>query len=284
MTVLTSMTEKVGLIRNPLTIIAIFAGIAEVSGTIVAPLLEKENQKIFVWFLMFFPTLLIGLFFYILYNKNKVLYAPSDFADERHIAYIFDKEASKSVPVEVVYDSSSSINVSASGQINVSQEGNLSTSLGENSVQKDNVILDYSVLSTLYEVGGFVRHMSTFGYNFDIYNPVNKEDHPSINPIINNRGLWIGTNVPLNIAKQVIQETTNYYRHIEYIALVGGRTTNFLNNDKNSPRNMVFVGGATKAAIDMYNLRPMSAQDLSKVQTLTSVSELHSFLLSFVVT
>jgi|GEM_PF-3280644 len=76
------MTDKIGHIKNPLTIIAIFAGLAEVGGTIVLPLLQQSTQSVYVWFLMLFPTLLVGSFFWLLYNKHHVLYAPSDFHDD----------------------------------------------------------------------------------------------------------------------------------------------------------------------------------------------------------
>ena len=76
------MTDKVGHIKNPLTIIAIFAGLAEVGGTIVLPLLQQSTQSVYVWFLMLFPTFLVGVFFWLLYNKHHVLYAPSDFRDD----------------------------------------------------------------------------------------------------------------------------------------------------------------------------------------------------------
>ena len=76
------MIEKVGPIKNPLTIIAIFAAIAEISGTIVLPFIDKTNQAIYVWFLMVFPILLILLFFLTLNFNHKVLYAPSDYKDE----------------------------------------------------------------------------------------------------------------------------------------------------------------------------------------------------------
>lgn len=76
------MTSKIGHIKNPLTVIAIFAGLAEVGGTIVLPLLEKETQTTYVWFLMLFPPFLVGSFFYVLYTRHKVLYAPSDFKDD----------------------------------------------------------------------------------------------------------------------------------------------------------------------------------------------------------
>jgi hypothetical protein len=76
------MTSNISHIKNPLTVIAIFAGLAEVGGTIVLPLLEKETQTTYVWFLMLFPPFLVGLFFYVLYTRHKVLYAPSDFKDD----------------------------------------------------------------------------------------------------------------------------------------------------------------------------------------------------------
>ncbi|MFG0353547.1 hypothetical protein ACF8LD_04875 [Pseudomonas sp. zbq_5] len=77
------MPKDIGHIKNPLTVIAIFAGIAETSGTIVLPLLDANVQGTFVWFLMLFPCLLIAMFFGVLYMKHHVLYAPSDFQEDK---------------------------------------------------------------------------------------------------------------------------------------------------------------------------------------------------------
>lgn len=76
------MLESIKKISNPLTIVAIFAGLAEITGTGVFPFLKDDSQGIYIWFLMGFPTLLILLFFVTLNFNYKVLYAPSDFADE----------------------------------------------------------------------------------------------------------------------------------------------------------------------------------------------------------
>lgn len=81
------MTEKVsstGVIKNPLTVIAIFAGLAEVSATIALPQLPEKIQTVFVWFVMLFPAFLVGLFFAMLWFKHRVLYAPSDFKNEEN--------------------------------------------------------------------------------------------------------------------------------------------------------------------------------------------------------
>jgi hypothetical protein len=77
------MTEKISAIRNPLTVIAIFAGIAEVSGSVVLPFVHQEHQGLYVQFLIWFPTYLVTLFFLVLLFKHKVFYAPSDFRDDK---------------------------------------------------------------------------------------------------------------------------------------------------------------------------------------------------------
>lgn len=90
------MVEKIGTIKNPLTIIAMFAGIAEISGTAVLPFITEGNQGLYIWFLMIFPLLLIILFFVTLNFNHKVLYAPSDFKNEDN----FFKSLTSASPLE----------------------------------------------------------------------------------------------------------------------------------------------------------------------------------------
>jgi hypothetical protein len=77
-------------INNPLTIIAIFSASAEAFAAIALVQLPIEIQAIFIYFVMAFPTLIILLFFFILFFKNKVLYAPSDFEDQGHYLEVND--------------------------------------------------------------------------------------------------------------------------------------------------------------------------------------------------
>ncbi len=74
-----------------MTVIAIFAGTAEISGTAILPLLEIESQQIYIWFLMLFPLILILFFFLTLNSNHKVLYAPSDFSNEDNFVHILKK-------------------------------------------------------------------------------------------------------------------------------------------------------------------------------------------------
>jgi len=85
------MIEKIGSVKNPLTIIAIFAGIAEVSGTTVLPFITPQNQNIFIYFLIIFPTVLVIVFFITLNFNNKALYAPSDFSNEENYIKMLSK-------------------------------------------------------------------------------------------------------------------------------------------------------------------------------------------------
>ncbi|EKP0261118.1 hypothetical protein JFQ93_002402 [Aeromonas sobria] len=71
-------------VSNPLTIVAIFSGVAEAFATGALVLLPLEIQQNFVYFVMFFPLVIVVTFFSILVKKPQVLYAPSDYADEQN--------------------------------------------------------------------------------------------------------------------------------------------------------------------------------------------------------
>ena len=71
-------------VSNPLTIIAIFAGLAEALATIALLGLPQELQGIFLYFVMAFPTLIVVLFFLVLCFNNTVLYAPGDYQVPEH--------------------------------------------------------------------------------------------------------------------------------------------------------------------------------------------------------
>lgn len=95
------MVDKIGHIKNPLTVIAIFAAIAEISGTTVLPFIESKNQEMYIWFLMFFPIGLVGVFFLTLNFNHKVLYAPSDYKDEDNFLKSFGKATTQEKEIKL---------------------------------------------------------------------------------------------------------------------------------------------------------------------------------------
>lgn len=83
------MIERTGKVYNPLTIIAIFASLVEVGGTAVLPFIQVPIQERYVNFLIIFPFFLVSTFFFTLYRKHYVLYAPSDFHDDKSFLDLF---------------------------------------------------------------------------------------------------------------------------------------------------------------------------------------------------
>jgi hypothetical protein len=69
-------------VSNPLTLIALFCSVTETGGTVVLPFLSAQNQGTYMWFLIWFPLLLVVLFFSTLLFRHHVLYAPGDFRDD----------------------------------------------------------------------------------------------------------------------------------------------------------------------------------------------------------
>jgi hypothetical protein len=66
-------------IRNPLTLMAVFASLAEVASTVALPRLQGNAQNVFLWFVMLFPMMIVVPFFVFLWCRPKHLYAPGDF-------------------------------------------------------------------------------------------------------------------------------------------------------------------------------------------------------------
>ena len=73
-------------INNPLTVIAIFSMLTETSAAVSLPYIDSDNQHIYVWFLIIFPSVLITLFFLTLNFNNKSLYSPREHTKESHRA------------------------------------------------------------------------------------------------------------------------------------------------------------------------------------------------------
>jgi len=90
------MVEKIGTIKNPLTIIAMFAGLVEISATAGLGFISAENQSTYIWFLICFPTLLLILFFWTLNFNHRVLYAPSDYQNDEN----FLRSLPRATPLE----------------------------------------------------------------------------------------------------------------------------------------------------------------------------------------
>ncbi|MFO7596495.1 MAG: hypothetical protein R6W92_09155 [Desulfocurvibacter africanus] len=158
------MIAKVSHVKNPLTVIAIFAGLAEVSGTVVLPFLEKDTQNIYVWFLMVFPCLLVLFFFITLYLKHYVLYAPSDFRDDKLFADLFVR-GSGAVRVQKLEEEIEAETVSESIPQQVTPETISAKDILKRDVRATAMLAEELVLAKLSKDLGveFVRHVTPRG-------------------------------------------------------------------------------------------------------------------------
>ena len=96
---LLEMIEQIKKINNPLTIIAIFAALAEVNATIAIGLIDKELHNIFIWFIIGFPTILVILFFVTLNYNTKVMYSPSDYREDKtFLDLLYGSQLNKKIP------------------------------------------------------------------------------------------------------------------------------------------------------------------------------------------
>lgn len=80
------MDNAKGLARNPLGIIALFISLIYGFACLVLGLsgnnLSHEEKMPFVWFLIFFPVLILITFIYLVTRHHQKLYAPFDFRDD----------------------------------------------------------------------------------------------------------------------------------------------------------------------------------------------------------
>lgn len=82
----TFMTNAKGLAKNPLGIIALFISLIYGFACLVLGISGKslvhEEKMPFIWFLIFFPVLILVTFVYLVTRHHQKLYAPSDFRDD----------------------------------------------------------------------------------------------------------------------------------------------------------------------------------------------------------
>lgn len=128
-------------VSNPLTIIAIFSGIAETLATVALVQLPLEIQSIFVYFVMAFPAGIVLLFFFVLYFKNTVLYAPSDFEDQKDYLEANNLKEKVNSEIEKIFDQINSKGVSLTREEIDKVKTTVSTTIDKESLPSDAVFI-----------------------------------------------------------------------------------------------------------------------------------------------
>jgi len=275
------MTEKIGLIKNPLTIIAIFAGIAEVSGTVVLPFISEENQELFIYFLICFPSILVLLFFVTLNFNNKVLYAPSDFKDETNYIKVNKYDISKQRNIELIVPKENQKDEHVIQLIEevkiLSNQVLLLDTKKMTEEYTDNIELPYSeifgtelLVSNFVNAKDFIIYMQKIGLNFEIYQSPAPDEYD--NSYSEHRAIWLGNEVTLELAKLVIKYSRNFYPHLRYIKI-----SDIIDQDGDS----IYIGGSTDSAVKNFKCLPLSKSDFEKIQSINELESLHNYINKF---
>lgn len=285
------MVEKIGTIKNPLTIIAVFSGIAEVSGTIVLPFIADENQLTFIYFLIVFPSVLIVLFFLTLNFNNKALYAPSDFSNEENYIKIFKYDESKQEKVEINVPQDEMLIILNKNLSEIKKSNDLKLNHIESQIQSlkkqndrpddlniieddigfnDSIFYkDDSASITHFENAEKLQmKLLKKGYETEIYGlsgPQNTYNY--------NSAIWLGYKVSFEAAKEIILTSKAFYPHLKYISL-----TDKKRDVPDHIHYQVYIGGSTTTAKEK-RLKPFNKKDWGKFKTLETIEELHKFVL-----
>lgn len=298
------MTEKIGLIKNPLTVIAIFAGIAEVSGTLVLPFISPTNQITFIYFLIIFPSLLVILFFGTLNFNNKALYAPSDFSNEENYIKIFKYDINKQENVEVKVSPDELLKMLNNNLLDFKnfQENkfqkiemdlkDLKSRSKESEVENESKNedeeefnfeeIDYDDYTYEHREGlvtilnfsnakSFIKKLDRRKYPTEIY-----EDYEGIvTNYKSNSAIWLGYKYPFTKAKEVILMAKEEFPHLSFI--------DYSNNVSKPPsyiHHQIFIGGATKTAIER-GVKPLNTKDWEKLKKIDNALDFENFIISF---
>lgn len=84
-------------IENPLTLMSVFCGIAEIAIVYGVRDAQGASQIVMAIFSSLFPFFISGFFFYIVYFKHEALYAPKDFRNENSFLELANKLRSEVV-------------------------------------------------------------------------------------------------------------------------------------------------------------------------------------------
>jgi len=297
--------EPKNLIRNPLGIIGLFLVLVEAIAAfvIVQSTLSDTLNAILVLFLVLFPGVVLYVFYSLVTKHHEKLYSPSDYKDEANfvstynsatqqmefvkeqelrgnIATVQTKEGMREKDITLILETLNDIlnvqktliaqkgDVSLVEKVQSDINKNMNTRIAEKRIDHKYRV---EVLSSMKESAAFVSALRRKGYSADIYK--HTKDTNAI-PEIENEAIWLGSNVPFEMAIDVIREAKSAFPHLKYMELSDS------DSDSHIPEfvhNEIFIGGASETAKERQ-LKEMKQQDFDKLDSLTNLKELHSFV------
>lgn len=295
--------DKNHFFKNPLGIIGIFLVLTEAiaSLVIVKSHLSGPQNTILVLFIVLFPCLVLGAFFLLVTRHHEKLYSPGDYKDERNFVNTYNSLTQK----EELTDACSSTAPEAPAAVTEHDLQPIKDALAEVIELQKKIVLNsdrpflsedetHSFISTaddfLSEIEDsapftvdicsmpksdlLAKKLNSMGYPAKIY-PSSFESSSLLSSLAEHTAIWMGDEIPVEMAVQVVKVSREIFPHLKYIQLNDAK-----NGAPNFVKYQIFIGGATSTAKEL-GLKPLLPEDFAKLYHITGKKALHAFIRSF---
>lgn len=294
--------DKSNFLKNPIGVLGIFLVLTEAiaSLVIVKSGLDYKQNMILVWFIVLFPCLILCVFYLLVTRHHEKLYSPSDYKDEKNFVNTYNSATQKeeykmvtSVSEEETESSNKDIVLIKNALVDIMELQKKIIPTVESSVLSEGDKKDYvsSIddhiseideegrnfkveISPMYNSVKLVRDLSKQGYNANIYRLSFRKDKE----VLSNNGheaIWLGSEIPLDMAVNVLKTAKRYYPHLKYIQLTDCR-----NGAPEEVKYEIYIGGASSTAKER-RLKALKEKDFNELYKLHTQDELHDFVRRF---
>lgn len=297
-----NLGDKSNFFKNPIGVIGIFLVLTEAiaSMVIVQSSLNDIQNTILVIFIVSFPCLVLFVFYLLVTKHHEKLYSPSDYKDETNFVNTYNNATQKDeIKIRVGGDSKKLINEKADENFAIVKDA-LSDIITlqkkiiptvEASVLSDDEKTDFVSsmdeyllemeeednslqvdISPMYKSIKLLEELRKQGYSANIYR-FGMENKKVVSNV-GHEAIWLGSEVPVDMAVNVLKIAKKYYSHLKYV---------YLNDASEAPeyvKYQIYIGGSSDTAKEK-RLRILNANDFNKLFELNTKDELHEFVKKF---
>lgn len=290
--------------KNPLGLIGTFLVLVEaIAGLVVANSSLKDVQNtILVLFIVFFPCLVLIAFYCLVTRHHEKLYSPSDYKDEQNFVHTYNRvtqktenrkmerfygeidessaEAEKSIEliknalVDVMELQKKIVPNIESPILTEDEKTSFVSSLDDYlyEIEEDGQKLLVEI-SPMYKSHKLVEQLVQHGYSAKIYRSFIERKEVLANA--QHEAIWLGSEIPVKMATEVIKLAKSFYPHLKYIYLNDAEA-----GAPNVIKYQIFIGGATSTAKEL-GLKALQLSDFNTIYTIEDQRTLHNFVKSF---
>lgn len=298
--ILNNLGDKNNFFKNPIGVIGIFLVLTEAiaSMVIVKSALNNVQNTILVIFIVLFPCLVLFVFYLLVTRHHEKLYSPSDYKDEKNFVNTYNSATQKNdirkpldsyeqkdemldKNIDLIKDVLANImevqkKIIPSMESSVLSEddkndyvSNMNEYLSEMKEENNQISIE---ISRMYKSSGLVEELIQQGYIASLYSfGLDKRFVPNRE----HEAIWLGDEIPVDIAVDVIKIAKKYYPHLKYIKLNDAR-----DGAPNYVKYQIFIGGSTETAKEI-GLKVLDNPNFDKLYQMKTSGELHDYIKQF---